>query len=59
MLETEEKTQEDRHLVIEAEEGRRLARLLDEGDIGLEEEGIVVVANEAVPVVRQSRRIGM
>ena len=49
MLESQQQGEEHGHLVVEAEEGRRLVRLLHERQVGTKEEGIVVVADEALP----------
>lgn len=51
MLEAEKQSQEYGHLVMEAEEGRRSPLLLHEGQVRLEEECIVVCADEAIPVL--------
>lgn len=48
MLEPKEKGKKYGKLVIDSEKGRRLALSPDKGDVGREEEGIVVVADEAV-----------
>lgn len=48
MLESEEEGQHDGHAVVEAEEWRGLVRLLHEGEIGAEQEGIVVAAEETI-----------
>lgn len=45
MLEAQESTEEDGHLVIETEEGSGTEVLLHEGKIGLKEEGIVIISN--------------
>lgn len=47
MLETQQHGQQDGHLVVEAEEGRILGDPLHEGEVGAEQEGIVVGADEA------------
>lgn len=49
MLEAEEGRQQEGHAVMQAEEGARgAARAGDEGNVGAEEGGVVVVANEAI-----------
>lgn len=48
MLEPKQEGQNHRHLVIEAEEGARTTRTLHERQIRGKEEGIVVVAEEAI-----------
>ena len=47
VLEAEEEGQQHGHAVVEAEERGRAADLAHEGEVGAEEEGIVVVAYEA------------
>lgn len=49
MLKTQEKTQEDWHLIVDAKEGARVGALLHERQIWSKEEAIVVIANEAMP----------
>ena len=49
MLKAEEEGQNHRHAVVEAEERWHLVRLLHEGKVGSEEEGVVIVADETLP----------
>jgi hypothetical protein len=49
VLETEQKCQNHRHLVIEAEEGSSAASPLHERDVWQKEEGIVVCSKESFP----------
>lgn len=48
MLESKQKRQNNRHLVIETKEGTRATRALHERQVGAEEEGIVIVADQAM-----------
>lgn len=48
MLEAQDQGQHHRHPLVQAKEGRRPVGLPHEGEVGAEEEGIVVVADEAV-----------
>ena len=50
MLETEEEGEEERHALVETEEGGGLPGIAEEGKVGAEEEGVVVVADEAISV---------
>ena len=50
MLEAEEEGEEDGHLVVEAEEGGGLFGSRHEWEVGREEEGIVVVADQTLSV---------
>jgi hypothetical protein len=49
MLETKQSSQENWHLVVQAEEGSCSTLFLHEGKVGLEQKGIVVIANKALP----------
>ena len=48
MLEPKQQSEDDGHLVIEAEERARFTRALHERHVGGEKEGIVVVAKKAM-----------
>jgi hypothetical protein len=50
MLKPKEKSKEDWHAIVKTEEGRRTACLLHEWKVGLEEEGIIIASNKAVPI---------
>lgn len=58
MLEAQDQRQQHGHAVVEPEEGGGLAGLLREGEIGREEEGIVIVAYEPVPMDIRQRAAG-
>ena len=49
VLEAEEQGEEEGHPRVEAEEGGCAGGFAHEGDIGAEEEGVVVVADKAIP----------
>ena len=48
MLEAEKQGEEQGHFLVETEEGGGLAGLVHEGEVWAEEEGVVVVADEAI-----------
>lgn len=50
MLKPQNQGQHDRHAIIEAKKGRRLAGLSGKGQSGNKEVGIVVIANQALPM---------
>jgi hypothetical protein len=49
MLETQQKREKHRHLIIETKEWSCPALPLHEGQVGCEEKSIIVSANEALP----------
>lgn len=50
MLKPKEKSKEDWHAIVKTEEGRCTACFLHERNVGLEEEGIVIASNKAIPI---------